>query len=55
MYLIHCPIFMDTAYFVDKMDAIFTVDTSLVHLSGTMNKKTFFYFFRLFQITDGLE
>ena len=35
--------FMDTAYFVDKMDAIFTVDTSLVHLSGTMNKKTFLF------------
>ena len=34
---------MDTAYFVDKMDAIFSVDTSLVHLSGTMNKKKLFF------------
>tara|TARA_B100001121_G_scaffold86826_1_gene77036 strand:- start:527 stop:784 length:258 start_codon:yes stop_codon:yes gene_type:complete len=34
---------MHTAYFIEKMDMIFTVDTSLVHLAGTMNKKTFLF------------
>ena len=46
---------MDTAYFVDKMDAIFTVDTSLVHLSGTMNKKTFFISSACSRLQMGLE
>ena len=39
----HLKDFMHTAYFIDKMDMIFTVDTSLVHIAGTMNKKTFLF------------
>ena len=39
----HLKDFTHTAYFVDKMDMIFTVDTSLVHIAGTMNKKTFLF------------
>ena len=39
----HLKDFMHTAYFIEKMDMIFTVDTSLVHLAGTMNKKTFLF------------
>ena len=35
--------FMHTAYFIDKMDVVFTIDTSLVHLAGTMNKKTYLF------------
>ena len=35
--------FLHTAYFAEKMDIIFTVDTSLVHMAGTMNKKTFLF------------
>jgi len=39
----HLKDFMYTAYFVEKMDMIFTVDTSLVHMAGTMNKKTYLF------------
>ena len=39
----HLKDFMHTSYFIDKMDMIFTVDTSLVHIAGTMNKKTFLF------------
>ena len=39
----HLKDFVYTAYFVKKMDMIFTVDTSLVHMAGTMNKKTFLF------------
>ncbi len=39
----HLKDFLHTAYFVEKMDMIFTVDTSLVHMAGTMNKKTFLF------------
>ena len=35
--------FMHTAFFIDKMDVVFTIDTSLVHLAGTMNKKTYLF------------
>lgn len=31
----------DTAYFISQMDFIVTVDTSVAHLSGSMNKQTF--------------
>ena len=34
---------MHTAFFIDKMDVVFTIDTSLVHLAGTMNKKTYLF------------
>lgn len=33
--------FQDTAALVKQMDLIITVDTSMVHLAGTLNKKTF--------------
>ena len=33
--------FIHTAYFTSAMDCIITVDTSLVHLAGSMNKETF--------------
>ena len=32
--------FLHTAYIVSKMDMIISVDTSLVHLSGSMKKET---------------
>ena len=48
----HLKDFLHTAYFVEKMDMIFTVDTSLVHMAGTMNKKHFYSYLR-FLITDG--
>ncbi len=35
--------FLHTAYLVDKMDVILTVDTSLVHLAGSMGKETYLY------------
>ena len=35
--------FLHTAYLVNKMDVIFTIDTSLVHMSGTLGKKTFLF------------
>ena len=34
--------FLHTAYFINKMDVIFTVDTSLVHLAGTLEQKNLF-------------
>ena len=39
----HLKDFLHTSYFIEKMDIIFTVDTSLVHMAGTMNKKTFLF------------
>ena len=33
--------FLHTAYFINKMDVIFTVDTSLIHLAGTLGKNLF--------------
>ena len=35
--------FLHTAYFIKQMDVIFTVDTSLVHLAGTLGKKTYLF------------
>ncbi len=35
--------FLHTAYLVDKMDLVLTVDTSLVHLSGSIGKETYLY------------
>ncbi len=35
--------FVHTAYLVDNMDIILTVDTSLVHLSGSIGKNTYLY------------
>ena len=35
--------FLHTAYLIKHMDVIFTIDTSLVHLAGTLNKKTFLF------------
>ena len=35
--------FLHTAYLVDKMDLVLTVDTSLVHLSGSIGKDTYLY------------
>ena len=32
--------FVDSGFFVSKMNYVVTVDTSLVHLSGTMGQKT---------------
>lgn len=32
--------FVDSGYFVSQMNYVITVDTSLVHLSGTMGQKT---------------
>ena len=33
--------FTDTASIIENMDLIITVDTSLIHLAGTLNKKSF--------------
>ncbi|MFL2679016.1 MAG: tetratricopeptide repeat protein [Alphaproteobacteria bacterium] len=35
--------FMDTATFLDKMDVVFTVDTSLVHIAATMGIETYLF------------
>ena len=35
--------FLHTAYFINKMDVILTVDTSLVHLAGTLGKKSYLF------------
>ena len=35
--------FLHTAYLVNEMDVILTIDTSLVHMSGTLGKKTFLF------------
>ena len=35
--------FLHTAYITSKMDYILTIDTSLVHLAGSMNKKTYLF------------
>ena len=35
--------FLHTAYLVNEMDVILTIDTSLVHVSGTLGKKTFLF------------
>ena len=35
--------FLHTAYFINKMDVIFTVDTSLIHLAGTLGKKAYLF------------
>lgn len=35
--------FLHTAYLASRMDYIFTVDTSLVHLAGSINKKTYLF------------
>ena len=32
---------MDTALIVENMDLIISVDTSLIHLAGSLNKKSF--------------
>ena len=39
----HLNNFMDTAHLIEKMDIIFTIDTSLLHVAGTMNKKTYLF------------
>jgi len=51
----HLKDFMHTAYFVEKMDMIFTVDTSLVHMAGTMNKKTFLFLPKVSDYRWGLK
>ena len=33
--------FLHTAYLIKEMDVIITIDTSLVHLAGTLAKKTY--------------
>ena len=35
--------FLHTAHLAKQMDVIFTIDTSLVHLAGTLGKKTFLF------------
>ena len=35
--------FLHTTYFLNKMDLVFSVDTSLVHLSGTLGKRTYLF------------
>ena len=37
----HLDNFADTAFFTSKMDLVISTCTSLVHLSGLLNKKTF--------------
>jgi len=39
----HLKDFLHTAYLTDKMDLILSVDTSLVHLAGTLGKKTYLF------------
>ena len=33
--------FLHTAYFIKKMDVIITIDTSLIHLAGTLGKRSY--------------
>ena len=35
--------FLHTAYLIKQMDVILTVDTSLVHMAGTLGKKTYLF------------
>ena len=47
--------FIDTANFINKMDIIFSVDTSLVHMAGTMNKTTYLLLPKVPDYRWGLE
>ena len=39
----HLKDFLHTTYYLNNMDLIFTVDTSLVHMSGTLGKETYLF------------